>query len=174
MKLLVCLMIALLPLVAAAAPETETLLRLNCWDGTYFYNTLKVSDSEDGPHLLHVELASENQEVFFKDVALSPKRSWGQSKVTFFVGRNQCKETTPGRGDLLDCETKNGILEISYRESQESHKVLSLVIRDLKFQTSLSGNLLVANLNFDAGSLAPGAVQLSFGTKVDGTCRGFH
>ena len=173
MKNLSCLLTMAL-IAGASTSNAATGDILSCWDSTFAYTTAVIKEAEGQSNLLRVELASENQAELLKSIKVSPRRGWGQAKIAFYIPKTECKETTPGRGDLMTCETKNGILEIDYDESIEVRKSLRLVVRDLKLETALSGQALVTNLSFDAGSIAPGAVNLSFRTTPEGTCHSLN
>ena len=162
--------IALASVALAQTARAETTALLNCWDGSFAYNTARIETVEGQPNLLAVDLASQNQETFLKSIDLSPKAFWGQALISFDLNRADCVTSTPGRPDLMTCQSQGGILVIQYHESIETQKILNLPIRKLSFETKLNGNALEAKLEFDAGSIAPGSVSMGF-FALGGKCK---
>jgi hypothetical protein len=171
MKLIFCLFTFAASMSAFADPAI-----VSCWDGSFAYTQATVTRLNPQSNIFKVTLESEQQD-FLQNTLIVPFQVWGQGTVSFYFKESECQQDTT-RPDLMSCETHNGEIEISYLESQESKRILSLGFGDLKFSTQLQSGQLVAKMSFSGSNKTyvrePSEIQLEFRLGDNGKCQAFN
>jgi hypothetical protein len=153
-----------------AAPKTESAI-VNCWDGTFAYTQFSAKQNEVSPHLINVQLSSQDQELLKALIELDGSETllgWGDVETSIVIPAESC--SLPAHpSQEISCTVNSGIFKVAYDESWDVRRIVKHQVRDIEIKTSIVGSSLHLFLKLNKrGRITE--FETSFRLKADGTC----